>query len=681
MKKLFLFSALFLALVACSDDDDKPTSADADGTEETTTGGWQDATTEDSDSSIVTDKNGNITYQLLVYSFADSDGDGMGDFQGIIDHLDYLDDLGVSAIWLSPIHPAMSYHGYDVTDYTAINPDYGTEADFDRLITAAHERNIKIYLDYVMNHTGSDHEWFQSAKNLKDDSPYRNYYIFSSDPASDIKAGNIPMIETTGYSSGEWFTTVSTDIEGYFTFYLDWTNSSAPTITVTEATAADVNEPASGYTDSDPRYLYYGTDQKTQFINNGNGTYSLTTYISTNWGFLIRTSLDTWDNGTKWGASSSTSKLTLGEAYTLDTSTAADILFTGQDLEYYHSCFGTSSFADLNYGDVNDVENNETFIAMCDAAKGWLDKGVDGFRLDAVKHIYHNATSSENPTFLAAFYDEMNEYYKSVGGGDDIYVVGEVLSEYNEVAPYYAGLPSLFDFSFWYRLEWAINNSQGYYFAQNIIEYREAYASYRTDYKDAIKLSNHDEQRSASSFSGSTDKEKLACAVLLTSPGYPYIYYGEELGLTGTQSNGDEYVRQPMVWGNSYDTKYTDKISTPGVACVDDQLSDESSLLSTYLKFTKLRNAHPALYEGEMSEHTLYNHTITNANSQRVCAYYMTSATEKMLVVHNFGDELQITVSDNYTEIAATSGSVQQNGDDATKIKLGKYATAVFVLE
>ena len=75
------------------------------------------------------EKKGSISYQLLIYSFADSDGDGIGDFNGITQHLDYLDALGVSAIWLSPAHPADSYHGYDVTDYAALNPDYGTEAD------------------------------------------------------------------------------------------------------------------------------------------------------------------------------------------------------------------------------------------------------------------------------------------------------------------------------------------------------------------------------------------------------------------------------------------------------------------------------------------------------------------------------------------------------------------------
>ena len=84
-----------------------------------------------------------ISYQLLVYSFADSNGDKCGDIRGLITKLDYLNDLGIKAIWLSPIHPAMSYHGYDVTDYSGLNPQYGTMADFEELVTKAHSLGIK----------------------------------------------------------------------------------------------------------------------------------------------------------------------------------------------------------------------------------------------------------------------------------------------------------------------------------------------------------------------------------------------------------------------------------------------------------------------------------------------------------------------------------------------------------
>ena len=183
------------------------------------------------------EKRGNSSYQLLVYSFADANGDKWGDLKGITEKLDYIESLGIKAIWLSPIHPAMSYHGYDVTDYTAINPKYGTMGDFEQLIAEAHRRDIKIYLDYVMNHTGKDHPWFIDAKSSPD-SKYRDYYIFSQDPEADIKAGNIAMIERNGYNAGEWFSTTSSDSEvsGVYKFVLNWSNASKPTVTVTKAT-------------------------------------------------------------------------------------------------------------------------------------------------------------------------------------------------------------------------------------------------------------------------------------------------------------------------------------------------------------------------------------------------------------------------------------------------------------
>ena len=119
----------------------------------------------------VTDKLADITYQLLIYSFADSDGDGVGDFKGIQNKLDYLSSLGVSALWLSPAHPTSSYHAYDVNDYYSLNPLYAVgqkttekaEADFKDLLAAAHQKGIKIYMDYVLNHSGKFNPWFQEA--------------------------------------------------------------------------------------------------------------------------------------------------------------------------------------------------------------------------------------------------------------------------------------------------------------------------------------------------------------------------------------------------------------------------------------------------------------------------------------------------------------------------------------
>jgi len=126
-----------------------------------------------------------VFYEIFVRSFKDSDGDGIGDFQGVIQQLDYLndgdpnttDDLGINAIWLMPIYPSPSYHGYDVTDYQDVNPDYGTLEDFHQLLEECHARGIRVIIDFVINHTSDKNPWFQAA--LDPTSPYHEYYVWS----------------------------------------------------------------------------------------------------------------------------------------------------------------------------------------------------------------------------------------------------------------------------------------------------------------------------------------------------------------------------------------------------------------------------------------------------------------------------------------------------------------------
>lgn len=133
--------------------------------------------------------NDRVFYEIFVRSFADSDGDGVGDFKGLTSKLDYLNDgdphttndLGVTGLWLMPINPSPSYHGYDVTDYKAVNPEYGTMEDFKEFLDAAHRRGIKVIIDLVMNHTSSQHPWFKES--LDPDSPKRDWYIWSADPS------------------------------------------------------------------------------------------------------------------------------------------------------------------------------------------------------------------------------------------------------------------------------------------------------------------------------------------------------------------------------------------------------------------------------------------------------------------------------------------------------------------
>ena len=506
-----------------------------------------------------------ITYQMLVYSFADSNGDQIGDFRGIINHLDYLEEMGVSAIWLSPIHKASSYHGYDVLDYDSINPLYGTEDDFKALLDAAHNKGIKIYLDYVLNHTSKNHPWFLNAKKGAD-SQYRDYYIFSNNPAADIAGGKIAMISTegsNGYDSGQWYS-------------------------------------------------------------------------------------------------------------------------TGVGATKYHSHFWTDWFADLNYGSAATCEQTGAFKAVCESADRWINMGVDGFRLDAVKHIYHNAGSNENPTFLKKFYEHCNASYKAAGREGDIYMVGEQLSDAWSVAPYYKGLPALFEFSFWWTLRDAINGNKGNQFCSNVLNMHNNYNKYRENPIAATKLSNHDEDRTGSYLGKSANKEKLAACVLLTCEGEPYIYQGEELGYYGVKTSGDEYVRTPILWSQDLSTaaikgvnnKY-DREMLVGDYAVDVQEYFPESVLNTYRTFGKLRKNYKALCEGTMTPHPVFNNK--NPLETSAAVWYMTKDDQTVLVLHNFSDkEICLDLPDDKLDkLIGVNG--YSNKIMGSVISLSAYGTAVYL--
>lgn len=135
-----------------------------------------------------------VFYEVFVRSLADSDGDGVGDFRGLTAKLDELNDgdpatdsdLGVSGLWLMPIHPSPSYHGYDVTDYRGVNPAYGTEADFKALLDAAHQRGMRVIIDFVLNHASSEHPWFVGAKASRR-SATRDWFIWRDAPDPLLK--------------------------------------------------------------------------------------------------------------------------------------------------------------------------------------------------------------------------------------------------------------------------------------------------------------------------------------------------------------------------------------------------------------------------------------------------------------------------------------------------------------
>ncbi len=130
-----------------------------------------------------------IIYELHVKSFRDSNGDGIGDFRGLIEKLDYLRDLGVTALWLLPFYPSpLRDDGYDIADYTTVHPDYGSLADFRRFLREAHARGLRVITELVINHTSDQHAWFQRARRAKPSSAWRDFYVWSDDPTRYAEA-------------------------------------------------------------------------------------------------------------------------------------------------------------------------------------------------------------------------------------------------------------------------------------------------------------------------------------------------------------------------------------------------------------------------------------------------------------------------------------------------------------
>lgn len=625
---------------------------------------------------------GDITYQLLLYSFADGNGDRTGDLAGLRSRLDYIASLGASAVWLSPLHPADSYHGYDVTDYDAVNPDYGTAEEFEAFVAEAHARGIRVYLDYVINHTGKGHPWFVEA--LADEtSPYRDWYLLSTDPEADIRDGKFAMI-TTGYDAGKWRTapvTSGDDTPRRYRFVLDWSKASAPVLTVSPTDEALLE----GDDASDDRFLYFGSPARNaRFARTAENRYEAVVDYLSPWGFLIRTSDDSsWPAGTKYGAPNAQTKLTLEEPYTLRRD-GGDILFDNMLTWRFYSEFSSDYMPDLNYGAVASFRESALYRAIVASAERWIDRGVDGLRLDAAKHIYSDENGAENPAFWAGFYEDLNAYYRR-SHDRDIYMVGEVLSDAQHTAPLYRGLPALFEFSFWWTLKDRLNSGRGNDFCTTVNAFRSSYEGYRSDYIAATKLSNHDEWRTATDLGGVDGKIRLAAAVLLTASGEPYIYQGEELGYTGDQRNGDEYVRTPILWaaGDLADGALSGKVDrtmlVPAIS-VEAQSQNEGSLLSLYRRFAQLRNTYPALAGGKMTPHAVYH--AGNAEHASIAAWYREAEGERLLVLHNFADATrQLRLTDPVERAVGVQGTVRRGeGADAALLEMGPYSSVVFLL-
>jgi glycosidase len=409
-----------------------------------------------------------VHYEIFVRSFADSNGDGIGDLNGITAKLDYLKDLGISAIWLMPISPSPSYHKYDVTDYYGIDPEYGTMDDFRRLISEAHQRYIAVIIDLVLHHTSIRHHWFQEASKGPDN-PYWPYYKWLH--PHEITAQKVATRDITA-DSGE----------------------------------------------RNPWHSVRGAAFQKQYY------------------------------GMFW-----------------------------------------SGMPDLNF-DHRPVRDE-----FFNIARYWLnDVGVDGFRLDAARHLYREFEEPKNHEFWEEF-GRVIEAAKP-----DAYAVGEVWTRPERIAPYFRGLKANFNFDLRLMIEEVVRREDD---TEDLVEFlayvHGAFGNVNPQFIDALILSNHDQNRIGSLLKGNVNHLKVAANLLMTLPGLPYLYYGEEIGMLGMKP--DENLREPFLWDiRPRDQQRTfwrrGKYSTSQtVRPLTAQQTDPDSLFSHYKRLIHYRNSHPVL--------------------------------------------------------------------------------------
>ncbi|PYE54588.1 alpha-amylase family glycosyl hydrolase [Deinococcus yavapaiensis] len=529
-------------------------------------------------------------YQVFVRSFQDSDGDGIGDFKGLTSRLDYLKNLGVNALWLMPIFPSPSYHGYDVTDYQNVNSQYGTLADFDALLKAAHAKGFKVMLDWVPNHTSRNHPWFQAARDPSSDK--HDWYLWrTSDPGWRKpwgEPGTVWFPVTTGAQTTSRVVfpgTIQKALGGR-----EW----------------DPNGDASAATQVAPGVF--------EFVARlPEGSYEYKTAVGGSWsenygagdrpdGPNIRLAVPAGGAIVKfvYDANKHTVRDSLnnpGEVKAPDVvparSGSATATSTATNTQYYYAAFW-EGMPDLNW------RNPGVKAAMNDAAAFWLKRGVDGFRVDAARYIVENKDDNlpDNADTLA-WTKDFTRFVKSVK--PDAAVVGEVWTDLPTVAKYFLngqGEDLAFNFDLRDALLGAVRGG-----SPDLVQTSmdRVTASYPTSGVDAIFTTNHDMTRP--SFA-STTQAKTAASLLLTLPGTPFLYYGQEIGMPNGSGNADEEKRTPMRWttqgGAGFTTGvpwYAFSTNDPNVT-VQAQQANAASLLSHYRRLLSLRSQIAALRSG-----------------------------------------------------------------------------------
>lgn len=312
----------------------------------------------------------------------------------------------------------------------------------------------------------------------------------------------------------------------------------------------------------------------------------------------------------------------------------------GADSMYYYYSQFTAGMPDLNF------DNPKLRAEVFKIGKFWASEvKVDGFRLDAARHIFPDERPQDNHWWWEYFLQEMRKVNK------DFYLIGEVWAPAEIVGPYLKGIPALFNFDMGSAIIKALNNEQGDSLAFRHQKIRQFYQTVNPDYIDATFLTNHDQNRIFSAVKNDAAKARQAAAILFTLPGSPYIYYGEEIGMTGVKP--DPFIREPFLW----DTKNKDKFRTTWevprnstdstITPLSVQLRDKQSLFNHYKRLIQLRNNSRALTYGELVPLQL--------NNAAVSAFQRIAKEESLLVIHNLSKnavDLQLPASlSNYSSI------------------------------
>ena len=485
-----------------------------------------------------------VFYQVHVRAFYDSNGDGVGDFQGLAQKLDYLRDLGVNAIWLMPFFPSpLRDDGYDIADYRSVHPLYGTLQDFKNFLAAAHERQLRVIIEMVLNHTSDQHAWFQESRSSREN-PRRNWYV--------------------------------------------WSETDTPYRTA--------------------RIIFIDTEMS-------------------NWA---------WDPVSKE--------------------------------HYWHRFF--SHQPDLNY------DNPAVREEMWDVMKFWLDIGVDGFRLDAVPYlIEREGTSCENLPETHIIIKELRAKL------DKEYPGRMLLAEANQwpadLRPYF-GTGDEFHMAFHFPLmprmfmglkledrkpiteilsqtpeipagcQWALflrNHDELTLEMVTDMERDYMYDSYARD--KTMRLNLGIRRRLAPLLEHDRRRIELMNGMLMSLPGTPIIYYGDEIGMGDNVNLGDRNgVRTPMQWNGGWnggfsnadpESLYSPLIQNPvyGYQAVNvlSQKRSEHSLLSWMQHMISLRRSTPLFGSGSIEFLYPKNH--------RVLAYVRQQGDQAILVVNNLSSSAQ----------------------------------------